>query len=80
MTNAIASSSRLHTEPAPLDKPTPGLTAFHESSQYRRWRFSADQLASMRAEVNGKARETTERNIGREKVGLFSIHCWLSCD
>lgn len=49
--------------------PVPGPSAFHESSQFRHWRYSREQLYSLRQELNEKSREVTERNMNAERVG-----------
>jgi hypothetical protein len=74
MTNAVASSRSSETAP-PSQLPAPGATAFHESSQYRRWRFSEEQLRQMRREINGKTKEVISQNIQKDKVSSsFSLH------
>ena len=48
----------------------PGLTPYHETSQYRNWRYSPTQLAAIRAELNAKSVEVFTRNSELEKVFL----------
>lgn len=56
--------------PTPTEMPAlvPGPSAFHESSQFRHWRYSKDQLYNLRHELNEKSREVTERNMKAERV------------
>ena len=54
--------------PTEMPAPVPGPSAFHESSQFRHWRYSKDQLYSMRYALNEKSREVTERNMRAERV------------
>jgi len=46
----------------------PGPTPYHETSQYRNWRYSPTQLAAIRAELNAKSVEVFTRNSELEKV------------
>lgn len=47
---------------------TPGATPYHETSQYRNWRYSPTQLSIIRAELNAKSVEVFTRNSELEKV------------
>jgi cyclin H len=47
---------------------TAGASPYHESSQFKHWRFSRRQLAEMRAELNVKSAEVVARNQELEKV------------
>jgi cyclin H len=47
---------------------TAGASPYHESSQFKHWRFSRRQLAELRAELNGKSAEVVTRNQALEKV------------
>lgn len=49
----------------------PGPTPYHETSQYRNWRYSPTQLSAIRAELNAKSVEVFTRNSELEKVSLF---------
>jgi cyclin H len=46
----------------------PGPTPYHETSQYRNWRYSPTQLSAIRAELNAKSVEVFTRNSELEKV------------
>lgn len=48
---------------------TPGESPYHESSQFKHWRYSKAGIAKLRLELNEKSREVTERNVEAEKVG-----------
>ena len=50
----------------------PGATPYHETSQYRNWRYSPTQLSSIRAELNAKSVEVFTRNSELEKASLSS--------
>lgn len=69
------SSKAESSTPTEKPVPVPGPSAFHESSQFRHWRYSRDQLYELRHELNEKSREVTERNMKAERVsaGLASI-------
>lgn len=47
---------------------TPGPTPYHETSQFRHWRYSVSQLDAMRAELNSKSVDVFKRNSELEKV------------
>lgn len=47
---------------------TPGPTPYHETSQFRHWRYSPSQLNSIRAELNTRSVEVFKRNSQLEKV------------
>ena len=47
---------------------TAGASPYHESSQFRHWRYSRKQLAELRAELNGKSHEVVAKNQELEKV------------
>jgi cyclin H len=58
---------------APL---VPGPSAYHESSQFRHWRYSPAQLDKIRGELNHKSVEVVARNQELEKVrgrGLWTF-------
>jgi cyclin H len=46
----------------------PGPTTFHESSQFRHWRYSQSQLRDLRLALNAKSVEVVTRNSELEKV------------
>ncbi|KAK4689232.1 cyclin H, partial [Tremellales sp. Uapishka_1] len=50
-----------------------GPTAFHETSQFRHWRYSPEQLHDIRAELNGKSVEVVARNTQAEKEAQISL-------
>jgi len=45
-----------------------GPTPYHDSSQFRHWRFSDSQLRELRQALNEKAHDVTVRNTELEKV------------
>lgn len=47
---------------------TPGPTPYHETSQFRHWRYSSSQLDAIRAELNTRSVEVFKRNSELEKV------------
>lgn len=51
---------------------TPGPSAYHESSQFRHWRFSPSTLDRIRSELNTKSVEVARRNTELEKVNIQS--------
>jgi hypothetical protein len=53
--------------PAP-SRPRPGPSAYHESSQFKHWRYSRAGLDKLRTELNEKSKEVTARNVAAEKV------------
>ena len=69
---AVDATSSHNAEAGPSSSSAPRLTAgaspYHESSQFKHWRFSRRQLAEMRAELNGKSTEVVARNQQLEKV------------
>lgn len=50
----------------------PGPTPYHESSQFRNWRYSPEQLAQIRLELNRKSVQVVARNQELERVGSAS--------
>lgn len=48
----------------------PGPSAYHESSQFRHWRFSPSTLNRIRSELNTKSVEVARRNTELEKVNV----------
>jgi len=69
------STSLCHTSLSMADSPqagpsclAPGPTPYHETSQYRNWRYSPTQLSAIRAELNAKSVEVFTRNSELEKV------------
>ncbi|CAK9780137.1 cyclin-like protein [Cutaneotrichosporon oleaginosum] len=58
--------------PAP-SRPRPGLTAYHESSQFKHWRYSKAGLDKLRHELNEKSKEVTDRNVAAEKAAQESL-------
>ena len=50
----------------------PGATPYHETSQYRNWRYSPTQLSSIRAELNARSVEVFTRNSELEKASPSS--------
>lgn len=50
----------------------PGPSAYHESSQFRHWRFSPSILDRIRSELNIKSVEVARRNTELEKVNIPS--------
>ncbi|GFZ50968.1 hypothetical protein JCM24511_08726 [Saitozyma sp. JCM 24511] len=55
---------------APL---VPGPSAYHESSQFRHWRYSPAQLDKIRGELNQKSVEVVARNQELEKEAQISL-------
>lgn len=53
-----------HAPPAPI----PGDTPYHETSQFRHWRYSVEQLAQIRKALNEKSVEVVRKNTEAEKV------------
>lgn len=58
----------------------PGPTTFHESSQFRHWRYSQSQLRDLRLALNAKSVEVVTRNSELEKVCGNSWYRGLSGD
>lgn len=54
---------------------TPGPTPYHETSQFRHWRYSPSQLDALRAELNAKSVEVFKRNAELEEVNLSLTVC-----
>ncbi|KJD99926.1 cyclin H [Cryptococcus gattii NT-10] len=52
---------------------TPGPSAYHESSQFRHWRFSPSTLDRIRSELNTKSVEVARRNTELEKEAQKSL-------
>ncbi|KAK6909068.1 hypothetical protein I203_103079 [Kwoniella mangroviensis CBS 8507] len=52
---------------------TPGPSPYHESSQFRHWRYSPSSLLSIREELNGKSVEIVARNTELEKEAQISL-------
>ncbi len=63
--------------PAP-SRPRPGPSAYHESSQFKHWRYSRAGLDQLRTALNEKSKEVTARNVAAEKVSreLQGEVCW----
>lgn len=82
MANAVASSStaapsssRGTAPPPPSSSPTEALRPlYEESSQYRNWRYSKEQLAKMRKDLNERAVDVVRKNLQAEKVSSNSQH------
>ncbi|WVO16712.1 hypothetical protein L204_104393 [Cryptococcus depauperatus] len=51
----------------------PGLSPFHESSQFKHWRFSLAALETLRLELNSKSVEVAKRNTELEKKAQKSL-------
>lgn len=69
--NAVASSSK--GGGAGSGPSTDALRPlYEESSQYRNWRYSKEQLAKMRKDLNERAVETVRKNLQAEKVSSTS--------
>nr|ODN89598.1 cyclin H [Cryptococcus depauperatus CBS 7841] len=51
----------------------PGLSPFHESSQFKHWRFSLAALETLRSELNSKSVEVAKRNTELEKKAQKSL-------
>jgi len=62
---ALESSNNSEAGPSTF---APGPTPYHETSQYRNWRYSPGQLSTIRAELNAKSVEVFTRNGALEKV------------
>ena len=62
--DVLASSSSAPREPVA------GPSPYHESSQFRDWRYSPSQLSSIREALNVKSREVVARNTELEKVRI----------
>lgn len=67
MTNGASPSLSGSATPA-RPRFTPGASPYHESSQYRHWRYSRAGIAKLRTELNEKSREVTRVNVEAEKV------------
>ncbi|WVQ94860.1 hypothetical protein IAU59_001943 [Kwoniella sp. CBS 9459] len=52
---------------------TPGPTSYHESSQFRHWRYSPSTLADIRQELNARSVEVVTRNTALEKEAQISL-------
>lgn len=52
---------------------TPGPTPYHETSQFRHWRYSPSQLETLRAELNAQSVEVFKRNAELEKVRQLDL-------
>ncbi|BEJ15169.1 hypothetical protein CspHIS471_0409360 [Cutaneotrichosporon sp. HIS471] len=59
--------------PAPSNRPKPGPSAYHESSQFKHWRYSPAGLDKLRRELNKKSKEVTARNVAAEKAAQESL-------
>jgi len=68
-TPAEASNSGTAT-PAARPQLQPGATPYHETSQFKHWRYSRAGLAKLRSELNEKSKEVTAKNMAAEKVGF----------
>jgi hypothetical protein len=64
-TMALESSNNSEAGPSTF---APGPTPYHETSQYRNWRYSPGQLTTIRAELNTRSVEVFTRNGALEKV------------
>jgi cyclin H len=72
MTTATPSAEAGPSRPStPLGS---GATPYHDSSQFRHWRFSPTHLRQLRQTLNEKAHEVTARNTELEKVRL-AVEC-----
>ncbi|OCF44398.1 hypothetical protein I317_01658 [Kwoniella heveanensis CBS 569] len=52
---------------------TPGPTSYHESSQFRHWRYSPAGLADIRQELNQRSVEVVTKNTVLEKEAQISL-------
>ncbi|WVF67261.1 hypothetical protein IAT40_002009 [Kwoniella sp. CBS 6097] len=52
---------------------TPGPTSYHESSQFRHWRYSPSTLAQIRQELNQRSVEVVTKNTALEKEAQMSL-------
>ncbi|WVW86328.1 hypothetical protein I302_108370 [Kwoniella bestiolae CBS 10118] len=52
---------------------TPGPSPYHESSQFRHWRYSPSSLQAIREELNGKSVEIVAKNTELEKEAQISL-------
>lgn len=74
MSNGVASSSASASSskappPTPSSAPeAPLRPLYHESSQFRHWRYSKEQLTKMRKDLNERAVSVVRSNIKAEKV------------
>ncbi|WOO80987.1 Cyclin CCL1 [Vanrija pseudolonga] len=59
--------------PPPGGAGAAGPSPYHESSQFRHWRYSRGRLAALRAELNEKSKEVTARNMAAEKEAQLSL-------
>lgn len=50
-----------------------GASAYHESSQFRSWRYSPEQLDSVREELNKKSMEVVKKNQELERVSQSTL-------
>ncbi|WVR09558.1 hypothetical protein IAU60_006627 [Kwoniella sp. DSM 27419] len=51
----------------------PGPSPFHESSQFRHWRYSLSDLANIRQQLNAKSVDMVRRNTELEKEAQVSL-------
>ncbi|WWC91870.1 uncharacterized protein L201_006817 [Kwoniella dendrophila CBS 6074] len=54
-------------------KLVPGPTPYHESSQFRHWRYSPSSLQNIREELNAKSVEIVAKNTELEKEAQISL-------
>ncbi|WWC64757.1 uncharacterized protein I303_107368 [Kwoniella dejecticola CBS 10117] len=52
---------------------TPGPSPYHESSQFRHWRYSPASIKSIREDLNAKSVEIVARNTELEKEAQISL-------
>lgn len=57
---------------------TPGPTPYYDTSQYLHWRYTPEQLSSIRAELNAKSVEVVSRNSILEEVSSLLGRVMLS--
>ncbi|KAL1410893.1 hypothetical protein Q8F55_001836 [Vanrija albida] len=75
ISNGASASGSAEATPAPATAQagSAGESPYHESSQFRHWRYSRARLAALRAELNEKSKEVTKRNMAAEKEAQLSL-------